>query len=70
MIDHFRFLILTIIGLSTVVHAQKQEPIPVQFRAVLHDPLHPTAELFYPDKTGVIVKPPSGSHRSTVHTAA
>lgn len=43
-------------GLSAVVHAQKQEPVPVQIRAILHDPVHPSAELFYPDKTGIVVK--------------
>ena len=43
--------------LPVVVRAkQKDTPVPVQIRAVLHDPLHPTAELFYPDKTGAVVK--------------
>jgi hypothetical protein len=42
--------------LAITVHAQQAEQAaPVQFRAVLHDPIHPTAELFYADKTGVIV---------------
>jgi hypothetical protein len=56
MIESFRLLVLTVIGLSTMIHAQQKEPVPVRFRAVLHDPVRPTAELFYPDKTGVVVK--------------
>jgi len=35
---------------------QKEDSPPVQIRAVLHDPVHPVAELFYPDKSGVPVK--------------
>ena len=57
MSHSFSALILTVIALSTVIHAQQDaKPIPVQVRAVLHDPIHPTAELFYPDKSGVVVK--------------
>jgi len=42
--------------LSLTVHAQKKEtPTAVQIRAVLHDPVHPTADLFYTDKTGAVV---------------
>ena len=31
-------------------------PVPLQIRAVLHDPVHPTADLFLTDKTGGVVK--------------
>ena len=48
--------ILAFVGLSLTVHAQEKEtPDPVQIRAVLHDPVHPTANLFYTDKTGAVV---------------
>lgn len=57
MIRKFSLIILTAAGLSLAVHAQqKQAPVPVQIRAVLHDPVHPIAELFYADKTGAIVQ--------------
>ncbi len=51
------FLItLTSCLLGLTAHSQQAEQAaPVQFRAVLHDPIHPTAELFYADKTGAIV---------------
>ncbi len=48
--------ILTVLGLTLAIHAQQQEAAPpVSFRAVLHDPVHPVAELFYTDKTGAVV---------------
>lgn len=48
--------ILTVLGLTLAIHAQQpQTAPPVSFRAVLHDPVHPVAELFYTDKTGVVV---------------
>lgn len=57
MIRAFPLFILFAIGLSTASHAQQKEaPVPVQVRAVLHDPIHPTAELYYPDKGGVLIK--------------
>ena len=34
----------------------KGSRVPVQIRAVLHDPVHPTADLFYTDKTGAVVQ--------------
>ncbi|MCX6876928.1 MAG: hypothetical protein NTW21_24405 [Verrucomicrobia bacterium] len=38
------------------VHAQQKETAtPVQIRAVLHDPVHPTAKLFYTDNAGTVV---------------
>ncbi|MEI6176851.1 MAG: hypothetical protein WCS43_08165 [Verrucomicrobiota bacterium] len=57
MICKFPLLVLAISGLSLAVHAQEKEtPVPVQIRAVLHDPVHPTAELFYTDKTGAVTR--------------
>ncbi len=48
--------ILTIVGLSLAVHAQEKETaVPVQIRAVLHDPVNPVAKLFFTDKTGTVV---------------
>jgi hypothetical protein len=48
--------LLAIICLSFTTHAQEKEAsAPVQIRAVLHDPIHPVASLFYPDKTGTLV---------------
>lgn len=48
---------LTFLGWSVAAQAQQdQAPAPFQIRAVLHDPLHPTAELFLSDQAGVIVK--------------
>ena len=42
--------------LAITAHAQQAEQAaPIQFRAVLHDPIHPTAQLFYTDKTGANV---------------
>lgn len=35
-------------------HAQEENPSPsVQIRAILHDPIRPIAELFYPNEAGV-----------------
>ena len=49
--------IVTVLSLPVVGHAQEQKAtVPVQIRAVLHDPLHPTAELFYTNEAGVVVK--------------
>ena len=48
---------LTVIGLSSAVQAQvqkKETPPPVHSRAVLHDPIHPPAQLFYTEKKGVV----------------
>lgn len=56
MIHKLFLAIFAVVGLSLVSHAQEKETLPpVQFRAVLHDPLHPVANLFYTDKTGAIV---------------
>jgi hypothetical protein len=57
MIRKHSLWILTLLWLPVAGHAQDKEAAPpVQFRAVLHDPVHPTAELFYTDKTGMVVK--------------
>jgi hypothetical protein len=47
---------LAVVGLSLAVHAQDKETVPVLIRAVLHDPVRPAADLFYADKTGVVVQ--------------
>jgi len=47
---------VTVLCLPVAGQAQQDAPLPVRIRAVLHDPVHPTAELFYPDKTGTVVK--------------
>jgi hypothetical protein len=47
--------LLTVIWLPVAGRAQQDEAqVPVQFRAVLHDPVHPAAVLFYMDKTGTV----------------
>jgi len=56
MLCKFALSILAVVGLSLSVNAQEKErAAPVQIRAVLHDPVHPVAELFYTDKTGAVV---------------
>jgi len=57
MIFQFSLCLLAVVGLSLTVHAQdKETAVPVQIRAVLHDPVRPTADLFYTDKTGAVVQ--------------
>ncbi|MCF7675398.1 MAG: hypothetical protein K9N23_18295 [Akkermansiaceae bacterium] len=57
MIRKHSLCLLTVFWLPVAGHAQRQEaPPPVRIRAVLHDPVHPTAELFYTDKTGAVAK--------------
>lgn len=47
--------ILTVAVLSFTVHAQEKEvAVPVMIRAVLHDPVKPNANLFYPDQSGAL----------------
>lgn len=49
--------ILAILCLPVVGNAQENEKVnPVLIRAVLHDPGHPTAELFYTDNKGGVVQ--------------
>lgn len=56
MIHKLSHIIIAMIGLCLAGHAQEKETlVPVQFRAVLHDPIRPAANLFYTDKTGAIV---------------
>jgi hypothetical protein len=48
--------VLTAVGLSLGLHAQQKDAaVPVQIRAVLHDPVNPVARLFYADKAGAVV---------------
>jgi len=57
MIRNHSLWILTFFWLPVAGHAQDKEAVPpVQIRAVLHDPMHPAAELFYTDRKGVVVK--------------
>ncbi len=57
MIRKHSLWILTFFWLPVAGHAQDKEAVPpVQIRAVLHDPMHPAAELFYTDKKGVVAK--------------
>ncbi len=56
MIYQLFFTLLTFVGFLTPVLAQEKEKAPpVQFRAVFHNPANPIADLFYADKSGVIV---------------
>jgi hypothetical protein len=56
MIYKSALLIPAVVGLTLAAHAQATDlPAPVRIRAVLHDPLRPTANLFFTDKTGTVV---------------
>lgn len=56
MICKLSLTLLAVFGVSLAVQAQeKQTAVPVQIRAVLHDPVRPTASLFYTDQTGAVV---------------
>jgi hypothetical protein len=49
--------ILVVLCLPVAGHAQQNEAAaPLQIRAVLHDPVNPTAELFLRDQTGSVVR--------------
>ena len=49
--------VLTFLWLPATVQAKPgNAKVPLQIRAVLHDPVHPAADLFYTDKTGAVVK--------------
>ena len=48
--------LLILLGLPMAGQAQQDPPPPVRIRVVLHDPVHPTAELYFPDQAGAIVK--------------
>ena len=48
---------LSVLWLPVAVHAQTHEsPALLRIRAVLHDPIHPVAELFVGDQAGAVVK--------------
>jgi hypothetical protein len=49
---YFR-LVLLCFSTSTSYAQQKEVIVPIQIRAVLHDPVHPTAKLFFLDKVGI-----------------
>ncbi|MFK7852045.1 MAG: hypothetical protein AB8D78_13805 [Akkermansiaceae bacterium] len=57
MIRNVVFLAISVFAFSVSLRAQgTDKPTPVQFRAVLHDPVRPVANLFYMDEDGVVVK--------------
>lgn len=57
MILKLTLWVLTTLCLPVTGFAQKHEgAAPLQIRAVLHDPVHPSAELFLPDAAGAMVK--------------
>ena len=48
---------LALFALPIAAQAQQKEAAtPIQIRAVLHDPAHPTADLYYTDDKGAVVK--------------
>ena len=56
MIRQFSLFFFVVVFSAPPVHAQEKEKVvPVRIRAVLHDPIHPAASLFYPDKSGAIL---------------
>ena len=57
MLTKRSLLSLLLLGLPLFAHAQQEEkPAPIQFRAVLHDPIRPIANLYYSDEEGNINK--------------
>jgi hypothetical protein len=56
MIYQFSLVLLAVVGLSMLTQAQEKQKVPpVQIRVVLHDPVNPTADLYYADKAGAIL---------------
>lgn len=56
MIPKLAFALLLTTALIPPLHAQQRgNTALVNIRAVLHDPINPTASLFYTDKTGALV---------------
>jgi hypothetical protein len=55
MINNIKFLLASFSCFSLAASAQESGSSPVQFRAVLHDPLNTTANLFVSDITGTII---------------
>ena len=57
MILKYFLAFLTFLWLPVAGQTRQDEAkVPVQIRAVLHDPVHPTAELFYTERKGAVVK--------------
>jgi hypothetical protein len=57
MIVKLSLCLLSLLWLPLAAQAQKNEgATPIQIRAVLHDPIQPTADLYYTDQKGVVVK--------------
>ena len=57
MIIKLTLWILTTLCLPLTGQAQQREAAaPLQIRAVLHDPVHPVAELYLPDQSGTVVR--------------
>jgi hypothetical protein len=57
MIFQSSLCMLAVVGLSLAIQAQVNEAaVTVRIRAILHDPVHPTADLYYPDKSGAVVQ--------------
>ena len=57
MIVKLTLWFLTVLWLPMASRAQQHEPsTPLQIRSVLHDPVHPVADLYLPDQTGTVVK--------------
>ncbi|MCH7228716.1 hypothetical protein [Haloferula sp. A504] len=53
MIPRFFASVPVFLGLSLALHAQEnEEVVPLKFRAVLHDPVNPVANLFYAEPSG------------------
>jgi hypothetical protein len=49
--------LLTVFWLPVAVHAQQNDAVvPLHIRAVLHDPVHPVAELYLTDRAGAMVR--------------
>jgi hypothetical protein len=56
MIGQLSLFFFVAVVFAPSVDAQENEKVaPVRIRAVLHDPIHPAASLFYPDKSGAIL---------------
>jgi hypothetical protein len=48
-------IIAFVLGAVALPAQEKEKPVPVRIRAVLHDPLNPVANLFYMDQNGAVV---------------
>jgi hypothetical protein len=55
MIINKKFLLVVFSCLSALASAQESAFLPVQFRAVLHDPINPAANFFVSDSTGTVI---------------